>query len=975
MKRSFCYPLMFALIFLVARSAFAQVSTGILRGQVTDPSGAVVPGAMVSARTSSGTAVSATSNGLGHYEIKALPPGSYTVTAAAKGFSASELPYVQIAAGQAQTLDIQMGIVVQQQEVMVQEESTTVSTDPSNNAGAVVLKGKDLDALSDDPDELLQDLQALAGPSAGPNGGQIYIDGFTGGQLPPKASIREIRINQNPFSAQFDKLGLGRIEVFTKPGSDKFHGQVNFNFNNSALNSRNPFAPRPPGYQTEQFSGNLSGPINRKSSFFLNAEQRDINEASVINAFVIDPSFTPAPFTLAILNPRKRTSVSVRADDQLTTNNTVSARFQFNHSDDKNAGIGIFSLPSQAFNSASSEENLQVSDTQVLSAKLINETRLQYIRSHNQERALDFSPTVSVLGAFVGGGNRLGTLGSETNRYELQNYTSASLGKHFIKFGGKLRAVRLANQSTGNFNGAYTFSSLDTYRITQMGIKNGLTPAQIRAAGGGASQYSVVLGNPLARESGVDAGLYAEDDWKVRPNVTLSYGLRFESQDNIHDHADFAPRVGVAWGIGPVQGTAKTVLRGGFGLFYDRFSDDLVLQALRLNGANEQQVVTASPDFFPNAPPPGTLAGSQSSPTIYRLDPRLRSPYVMQGALTLERQLSRSSTVSVTYLASRGLHQFLSFNINAPLPGTFNPAIPGSGVRPMGGSTNIYQYESEGLFKQKQLIVNMNTRLGTKFSLFGFYSLSYSDSNTSGASSFPSNQYDLSRDFGRSSSDVRNRVFIGGSISLPYAMRLSPFIIANSGAPFNITAGRDLNGDSIFNDRPAFAINPSAPGVIPTRYGFLDASPGAVGHPIPVNYGEGPGQFTFNLRAGKTFGFGKSLSAAEGTAGGRPGGPEGRGGFGGGGFGGGRGGPGGGGGMIGLNGRGGGEGDRGATSNHRYNLTLNVSARNLFNNVNPAPPVGNLNSPLFGRSNALAGGPFGSASANRRVEMQLQFSF
>ena len=868
MKRSSWHFLLIALISVLtvmAGSTFAQVSTGTLRGQVTDPSGAVVPGAIVSAKTAARTTVNATSNGVGNYEIKGLPPGQYTVTAVAKGFSASELPYVQITAGQAQSLDIQMGIVVQQQEVMVQEDSNTVSTDPSNNAGAIVLKGKDLDALSDDPDELLQDLQALAGPSAGPNGGQIYIDGFTGGQLPPKASIREIRINQNPFSAQYDKLGLGRIEVFTKPGSDKFHGQVSFNFNNSALNSRNPFAPQPPGYQTEQFSGNLSGPITKKSSFFFNTEQRDVNEASAINAFVLDPSFNPTPFTQAILNPRKRTSVNVRLDDQLTTNNTVSARFQFNHTDDKNSGLGTFSLPSQAYNGSSSEENVQLSDTQVLSTKLINETRFQYIRSHNQERALDFSPTVSVLGAFLGGGNRLGAVASATNRYELQNYTSASLGKHLVKFGGRLRAVRLANQSTGNFNGSYTFSSLDAYRITQMGIQNGLTPTQIRAAGGGASQYSVVLGNPFAGESGIDAGLYAEDDWKVRPNLTFSYGLRFESQSNIHDHADFAPRVGIAWGIGHAQGTPKTVLRGGFGIFYDRFSDDLVLQSERLNGSNEQQIVTASPDFFPNAPPPGALVGSQSSPTIYRLDPRLRSPYVMQGALTLERQLSKSSTVSVTYLTSRGIHQFLSLNINAPLPGTFNPAIPGSGVRPLGGSTNIYQYESEGLFKQKQLIVNMNTRLGTKLSLFGFYSLSYADSNTSGASSFASNQYDLSRDYGRAAFDVRNRVFIGGSISLPYSIRLSPFIIANSGPPFNITAGRDLNGDSIFNDRPAFAANPSAPGVIPTRYGFLDASPAAVGNPIPVNYGQGPGQFTFNLRAGKTFGFGKPLVSAGAT--------------------------------------------------------------------------------------------------------------
>ena len=116
-----------------------------------------------------------------------------------------------------------------------------MDVDPENNAGAIILKDKDLEALSDDPDELMSELQALAGPSAGPNGGQIYIDGFTGGQLPPKASIREIRINQNPFSAEYDKLGYGRIEIFTKPGTDKFHGQLFLIGNTAGFNSRNPF--------------------------------------------------------------------------------------------------------------------------------------------------------------------------------------------------------------------------------------------------------------------------------------------------------------------------------------------------------------------------------------------------------------------------------------------------------------------------------------------------------------------------------------------------------------------------------------------------------------------------------------------------------------------------------------------------------------------------------------------------------------
>ena len=157
----------------------------------------------------------------------------------------------------------------------------------------MVLSGKDLDALSDDPDELADDLQALAGPSAGPNGGQIYIDGFTGGQLPPKSSIREIRINQNPFSAEYDKLGYGRIEIFTKPGTDQYHGQVSVNGNSSYFNSTSPFATSNPPYDSTQYTANFGGPMGKKASFFINFERRNIGDNAIVNAYVLDPSFAP----------------------------------------------------------------------------------------------------------------------------------------------------------------------------------------------------------------------------------------------------------------------------------------------------------------------------------------------------------------------------------------------------------------------------------------------------------------------------------------------------------------------------------------------------------------------------------------------------------------------------------------------------------------------------------------------------------
>jgi hypothetical protein len=315
------------------------------------------------------------------------------------------------------------------------------------------------------------------------------------------------------------------------------------------------------------------------------------------------------------------------------------------------------------------------------------------------------------------------------------------------------------------------------------------------------------------------------------------------------------------------------------------------------------------------------------------------------------------------------------------LPGTYNPSDPTSGIRPFGGTTNIYQYNSEGVFLQNQMIVNGRVSVGTKLSLFGFYSLNFSNSDLgastaggggggffgggSSSAEFIMNSYDPMQDYGRAAFDVRNRGVIGGTISLPYAFRLSPFILANSGAPFNIIVGQDLNGDSIFNDRPALASTPGPGGVIKvTPYGTFNTVP-IPGQPIvPINYATGQSLFTLNLRLSKTFGLGPKTESH--GAGGQRGG---------GGGGGPRGGGGGGLGGRGLGGGGGSPFNFGNETSHRYNLTLSVSARNLLNNVNYAPPIGNLNSGFFGTSNALAGPPFSSGSANRRIDLQMLFSF
>jgi hypothetical protein len=986
-------------IFMGGAAALAQTSaTGTLRGQVTDPSGGTVSGAAVLLTAPDGKSSDFSTKSDGSYEATGLAPGSYTVKVVAEGFGQFTAANIAVKAGQVQTLKIALTLEEQKIEIHVEDSPTQLSVDPSSNAGAIILKDKDLEALSDDPDELQSELQALAGPSAGPNGGQIYIDGFTAGQLPPKASIREIRINQNPFSAEYDKLGYGRIEIFTKPGTDKYHGQLFLTGNTAGFNSRNPFevipdGTEPPGYESTQFSGSIGGPITKKASFFFNFERRDINDLSIISATVLDPNFNIVNFSDAVANPRVRTNLSPRFDYQVSKNNTFTARYQYEHNRQDNEGIGLFDLPDNGFNSLEVEQTLQLSDTQILSPKVINETRFQFIRETTNQNPLNLTPTVSVQQAFTDGGSPEGIVRDVLDRYEFQNYTSMALGKHFLKFGARLRANRDVSVETSDFNGNFTFGSrqdpscaasgtpttcpfisgLQAYQITQQGLANGLSFAQISAMGGGASQYSITTGSATADVTYFDAGLYVQDDFHFRPNITLSYGLRFETQNNVSDHADFAPRVGFAWGFGAKGKNAapKFVLRGGFGIFYDRFTYSLALQQQRLNGTTQQQFLVTNPQFFlDDTPDPSTLPAGNTSPTIYRANPDLRVPSIMQTGISVERQLTKNANLAVTYLTSRGVHQFFTENINAPECPSF-PCDASAAPRPLGGSDNIYQYQSEGIFKQNQLIINSSIRLGTKLSLFGYYTLNYANSDVgAGASSFPSNSNDISLDYGRSAFDIRHRVFFGGTIGLPYAFRLSPFMTASSGGPYNITTGQDLNGDSIFNDRPAVATANSLPAnVVTNRFGSFDVVPQPGETLVPVNGLTGPAHFSMNLRLSKSFGFGKKKEATATTLGG-PGGAGGT--FGRGPGGGGRGGGGFGG------GRGGGGQDAGST-NSRYSLTFSVSARNIFNNVNLALPIGNLSSPLFGQSNGIVSGfgpgGGGGATANRKIDLQVSFNF
>jgi hypothetical protein len=372
----------------------------------------------------------------------------------------------------------------------------------------------------------------------------------------------------------------------------------------------------------------------------------------------------------------------------------------------------------------------------------------------------------------------------------------------------------------------------------------------------------------------------------------------------------------------------------------------------------------------------------------------LRAPYTIQSVLSFERALPRNFRTSVTFSHTRTLHMLRARALNAPLPGTFIPNVPGSGIYPLGVN-RFFDYESTGIFKQSLLIVTFGGSLNRNVTFNANYAFGKANSDTDGAGTFSANPYDFSYEYGRTSSDVRHRFTLNGNFRAPWGISFNPLLTISSGVPFNITIGRDLNGDILFTDRPALATDLTKPGVLITRFGAFDMNPGPGAVIIPRNYGQAPGAIISNLRVSKTFSFGGERRATaqnngsqqgqtgegqRGAGGGRPGfgGAMARGGGGGGGQG-----PRGGGGAGGGRGFGGGGFGGAGGSDNRYNLTFSVNFQNILNHVNLGRPVGNLSSSLFGISNSSSGGfggfggrgGGGSAPFNRLIEFTVRFSF
>lgn len=847
----------------VARAAQTQrPPSATLQIVVHDPSGAVIPGARVQMTSGDGRVREATSDGQGVATVSTLEPGRYNLAVSFPGFETRTATDLRVRSGVLRR-DITLAIEKLDQSVSVGRDSSTVASDPNNDRFNTVLSKDQIDALPEDPDEMESVLKEMAGPGA-----TIRVDGFRGGRLPPKSQIRSIRFSRDMMAAENHGGGVVFVDITTQPGLGPLRGGIDFTFRDDSLDARNAFVSAKGPEQTQQYALNLSGTLlKERTSFSLSAGGASLYDSASVLAAV--PGTT---INSNVRRPTDRMNLTARVDHALTNGHTLRVSFQENGTDQRNLGVGGFNLSEHAYARTSSDRLFRVAESGSLSRSLFAETRVQFHWTSIDTTSSSELPTVQVLDAFTAGGAQQAG-GRRSTEIEWATNVDWAKGRHAIRAGALLEGGSYRSDATTNYLGTFTFTSLADYEA------------------GRPSTYSRRSGNPLVRFAQWQAGLFVQDDWRVRRNLTLSGGIREELQTHLGDRVNLGPRFGLTWS--PFK-SGKTTARGGGGIFYDWLDADTFEQTLRVDGQRQQDEIVRNPGY----PSPFTGSAGQEvlPPSQYLLASNLAMSQRKMINAGISQQLSSVFTLNVGINHSVVSNRLRGRNINAPLP---------DGLRPNPSLGNVTQVESTARSRGDAINAGLNVNIpNRRMVLFANYTWLRQRSDADGPFSLPANSYDLSGEWGPVAGVPRHIFSTMFNTSLRRNVRVGFTATAHSGVPYNITTGRDDNGDTVFNDRPLGITRNSAWTV---------------------------GMWDVGARLSYAFGFGTRPAT------GGPGGPtvliQ----------------------RIGgtgaatdmLNAMGG-----GGAEDKRVRFEMFASAQNLFNHVNPIGYSGVMTSPFFGQPTA-----------------------
>lgn len=663
-------------------------------------------------------------------------------------------------------------LLAQEAEVKPRKEKITVTAESSKVAEQSVTSDRNADRLNFE-DEALDSLPApgnnalsvvtnfLSPATQGTEGVNITVDGVeTSASALPASSIRRIRINRNPYALQFRRPGKARVEVYSEEGSvNRYRGGFGIAIRNSIFDARNTFAPVRPDLNRALFDFNLGGPIARKrSAFYINAEHYRNNENAVVNARTLD-----GPFVANVPTPERRSRYLGRYESK-TELHQIVAHYSYLGQSERNRGAGGLKLPEQGIPVSETAHRAQFSDRVLLFGRMLNDIRIVVQREEISRGVIANDPAIQVHGAFTGGAPQTFRARQETS-FRVQDIANVNHGRHNIRMGLEARPAFYDSVERSNFGGTFEFSGLDAFEQRRPLL------------------YRVNRGNPAVNVSQHEVAGFIQDEVNLAKGLSATYGVRYAWQSGIADRNNFAPRVGFAW----TPGGGKTVIRGGAGVFHERITEDVARRTALWDGTRVRESIFLNPPF-----PFSPGIGDTPPPSIVRAA-GLESPVLVQSSLGVEREVIKKTTLAVEYQHLGGSHLLRSRNVNAPGLGN---------IRPDSSYLAIHQVESSAAMKSDALTVTLRGSWKKWLSGMAQYVVSKTEDNTSGLFEFPANSFDARTEWGRSDFDQRHRFNTAAMLDLKDGFRFGTFISIASGSPYNITTGRDDNGDSIVNDRP-----------------------------------------------------------------------------------------------------------------------------------------------------------------------------